>query len=119
MDDVHKLHGCNVFLARVTPAVARVMLACGLIAGIANAGAEPPAMPTRAATTGSLQLAADVVGNPGGNPSGNPTGNPSGNPELPRSNDVTPATDPDDPPRVPLWTKYAYFVPARFSDLPG
>jgi len=119
MDDVHKLHGCNVFLARVTPAVARVMLACGLIAGIANAGAEPPAMPTRAATTGSLQLAADVVGNPGGNPSGNPTGNPSGNPELPRGNDVTPATDPDDPPRVPLWTKYAYFVPARFSDLPG
>src|SRR5450432_2520786 len=107
MDDVHKLHGCNVFLAKVTPAVASVTLACGLIAGIANAGAEPPAMPTRAATTGSLQLAADAADNPGGNPSGNP--------ELPRGNDVTPATDPDDPPRVPLWTKYAYFVPARFA----
>jgi membrane-bound lytic murein transglycosylase A len=103
MDDVHKLHGCNMFLGRVAPVVARLAIAFGLIAGIANASAGGPVTRDREIAPGLIQLAADATGNP----------------ELPRSNDPAPSTDADDPPRVPLWTKYAYFVPARFTDLPG
>ena len=103
MDDVHKLHGCNMMLARVTPVVARLAIAFGVIAGVASARAETPAIPARETSTGFVQLAADATGNP----------------DLPRSSDTAPPADADDPPRAPLWTKYAYFVPARFSDLPG
>ena len=74
-----------------------------MIAGIANASAEVPAAPGRGTTTEPIRLAADATGSP----------------ELPRSNDTAPLADSDDPPRVPLWTKYAYLVPARFTDLPG
>src|SRR5271169_2020465 len=40
-------------------------------------------------------------------------------PASPRSDQSPPPSGAESPPASPFWTKYAYYVPSRFSDLPG
>ena len=87
---------------KLPPVLANFTIACGLLVGGVTVGAETPAAPTRIAES-VIRVAADATGSP----------------DLGRTGDSASPADANVAMATPLWTKYAYFLPARFNDLPG
>src|SRR5438105_5968633 len=121
--NMHRLAGRNMDCGRMPPLLTCFAMLAALLINVALAQGQSESGAINLRIPGAAQSTPRADGNPQPSPRNTEKSLPPASPIQkllpPRSEDAAAISIDATQPSNPFWTKHAYFVPSRFSELPG